>query len=126
MAIDVNFSGVAAAGIPLPEGDYVFSIEDYEEAPSKAGDSTNVRLKLSVVEPTESNGRPHRENINVQQSTLPFVKAFCLALTGMEDDELTDFELSEETTVGQSIGGVIKHKADGDRVYANVVSWFTA
>lgn len=126
MAIDLNLGGVTSAGTPLPESEYIFQIEDYEEAPAKSGESTNVKLKLTVIEPVDYNGRPHRETINVQQSTMPFVKAFVKALTGLEEDELDAFTLSEETTVGQRIGGKVTHKQDGDNTYANVTAWFTA
>ena len=41
MAIDLNLGGVTSAGTPLPESEYIFQIEDYEEAPAKSGESTS-------------------------------------------------------------------------------------
>jgi hypothetical protein len=133
--IDIDLGGVASAGKPLPEGDYKFLIEDGTIVPTKDGKSNNLVLKLTVSSENE-NGRPQREQLNIQQKTFPFVKAFLCALWNCEDDDITavHFDVDEESKtvksindralVGAEIGGTIKHSEEGGRTYGNVVAWF--
>lgn len=128
---DFDFGGVASAGQPLPEGEYVFTIEDATMQLANSQTSHNLKLVLVVNEPVEHNGRQTRETVNVQESTKPFVKAFMTALTGLDDedidnDTINNFLRNPGEMVGESIGGFIRHRVDGNRTYANVTSWFTA
>src|SRR5688572_6263056 len=102
--IDIDLGGVASAGTPLPEGDYKFLIEDATIERAKSGDSDNLVLKMSVAS-NDENGRPHRENINIQKKTFPFVKAFLTALWNVEDDDVTNvhFDVDQESKTVKSI-----------------------
>ncbi len=139
--LDLNLGGVASAGTPLPEGEYSFLIESAVIKLSAKGDSHNLKLRLTVVSENE-NGRPHSENLNIQESTKPFVKAFLTALWGVEDDEVDDIQfdyneedgtvisINEREVIGLNIGGFIKHtsvKKDETttNTYANVNAWFS-
>ena len=124
--IDLDFGGVVAAGTPLDEGEYIFTIEDAQVAPSKDGNSQNLKLKLTVQEPVEFNGRIQNETINIQQSTRPFVKAFLMAVTGLSDEDMQEYKLRPAELVGESVGGFVKHVPNGEKTYANVNSWYTA
>jgi len=144
--LDLDLGGVASAGKPLPEGDYEFLITDASVQKSKDGNSHNLKLKLEVSSEEET-GRPHSENLNVQKSTRPFVKAFVTALWGLEDDEVDlihfDFNDDEDTkavfeagaaitlqgingnpVINQTIGGTVKHVTTDGRTYGNVIAWF--
>lgn len=137
--LDFDMGGVTSAGKPLPEGEYEFVIEDATVKPAKSGTSHNLVLKLTVVSENE-NGRVHTENLNLQEKTRPFVKAFFTKLWGMEDDELDNISFDIDETdgtvrgvndrplVGMNVGGYVKHindQNDPDKVYANVTSWIT-
>lgn len=137
--LDFDMGGVTSAGKPLPEGEYEFVIEDATVKLAQNQQSHNLVLKLSVVSEDE-NGRVHTENLNLQEKTKPFVKAFFTKLWGKEDDEVENisFDVDEETgsvrgvndmpLVGMNIGGYVKHindKNDPDKVYANVTTWIT-
>lgn len=144
--LDLDLGGVASAGKPLPEGDYEFLIVDSTMQKSKDRLSHNLKLRLEVVSDEET-GRPHSENLNVQKSTKPFVKAFVTALWGVEDDEVGnitfDFDDDEATqevfeagaaitlrgingqpVINSRIGGTIKHVTTDGRTYGNVIAWF--
>jgi hypothetical protein len=144
--LDLDLGGVASAGKPLPEGDYEFLIVDATVQKSKDGNSHNLKLKLEVSSDEEA-GRPHSENLNLQKSTRPFVKAFVTALWGVEDDEVDNvqfnFDDSDDTQeifdkggaitvegingaplINQSIGGTIKHVTSDGRTYGNVIAWY--
>lgn len=139
MSLDFDLGGVTSAGKPLPEGDYEFMIEQATMPLAKNQQSRNLKLKLTV-QSLEENGRVHSENLNVQQKTLPFVKAFLCALWNCEDDDIdrVSFDVDDEDVlrsinereiVGSTIGGTIKHVDDEDdetKTYANVVAWFPA
>lgn len=137
--LDFDMGGVTSAGKPLPEGEYEFVIEDAHVKPAKAGNSHNLVLKLTVVSEVE-NGRVHTENLNLQEKTKPFVKAFFTKLWGVDDDDVdnisfdvdeTDMSVravNEQPLVGMNIGGFVKHindQNDPDKVYANVTTWIT-
>ncbi len=139
MSLDFNLGGVSSAGKPLPEGDYSFLIEAASVSEAKNKQSHNLKLKMTVTS-LEENGRVHTENLNLQEKTLPFVKAFLTALWNVEDDDVEnvsfDIDESDGTVrsvndreiVGAEIGGVIKHVDAGDdsgKVYGNVVGWFS-
>lgn len=121
--IDLNLGGVSSAGKPLPEGEYLFLIEEGSVAPAASGTSQNLKLKMSAVEPVEQNGRNHMENLNIQESTMPFVKAFITALEGVDDDEINDYQLDVEGLAGRHIIGVVKHIESNGSTYGNVVAW---
>lgn len=134
--LSFDTANVASAGKPLPEGDYAFEIEDATMKVSAKGDSYNLKLRLVVTSENE-NGRIHSENLNVQEKTLPFVKAFLTKLWGVEDEDIPEmnFDVDEDDgtlnsingrpIVGSAIGGTIKHIQSGDSVYGNVVAWIT-
>ena len=113
---------------------------------SKDKTSHNLKLKLEVTSEDE-NGRPHAENLNIQKSTRPFVKAFVTALWGVEDDEVDvinfDFDEDDDTVeafntgaaitlqgingqpvINSPIGGTVKHVTTDGRTYGNVIAWF--
>lgn len=140
--IDLNLGGVASAGKPLPEGQFEFQIESATMSLSKKQDSHNLKLKLRVVSEDE-NGRTHSENLNVQEKTKPFVKAFLTALWGVEDEDIDDIQfnvsdgedasildINGREVIGLNIGGTIRHtevtSEDGTtkNTYANVAAWF--
>lgn len=120
MPIDLKLSGVEAAGKPLPEGEYLFLLEDAELKPAKGGGSTNLVMKLTVQEPEEYNGRKQTETINIQESTYPFVKRFLNELYGYDVGDMT---LDESELPGNSIIGVIRHTEDNGVTYGNVIAW---
>lgn len=133
--LDFDLGGVTSAGKPLPEGEYSFVIEEATIKPSKAGDSHNLRLRLTVTSENE-NGRSHLENLNMQEKTKPFVKAFLAALWGLDDDDIgaVNFDIADDGVVnsvndsplvGSEIGGTIKHVTSGESTYGNVNAWFT-
>lgn len=120
--INLNVGNVDAAGTPLPEGEYLFLIEDATISPaSTTGD--NLKLKMSVEEPVERNGRKHTENLNIQEATLPYVKAFFCAFLGVENDELEEINIDINDLVNNRIIGVIKHVQSNGNTYGNVVAW---
>jgi hypothetical protein len=144
--LDLDLGGVASAGKPLPEGDYEFLITDATVQLSKEKTSHNLKLRLEVSSDDEA-GRPHSENLNIQKSTRPFVKAFVTALWGVEDDEVDnisfDFDEDSDTVdafnsgaaitlqgingqpvINQTIGGTIKHVTTDGRTYGNVIAWY--
>jgi hypothetical protein len=151
MPIDMDLGGVASAGTPLPEGDYIFDILDATCKKAGQGKSGhNFRLRLEVAEESgDEIGRTHLENLNIQESTKPFVKAFITKWLGQSDDEVTrmtfdindpeDVENYDESIpdytvrsingvelIGTKVGGTVKHKDDDGKVYGNIVAWHTA
>jgi len=148
MPIDMDLGGIASAGTPLPEGDYVFDIVD--ATCKKAGQGKggyNFRLRFEVAEESADEvGRTHLENLNIQDSTKPFVKAFITKWLNQTDEEVTrmtfDINDPEDTenydesipdytvrslndieVIGTKIGGTIKHVDTNGTVYGNVVAW---
>lgn len=150
MPIDMDLGGVASAGTPLPEGDYIFNIVDVtlrKAAPGKGGH--NLKLQLEVSEDNADEvGRVHMENINIQNTPVSksFVKAFITKWLNQTDDEVTrmnfDFNdpedpdsydesipdytvrsLNDVEMIGTKIGGTVKHKDTDGKVYGNIVAW---
>lgn len=120
---------VTPAGTPLPEGTYQFLLEDLKAAPAKDGSSHNLKMKLTVTS-AEENGRTQLENLNVQKSTLPFVKAWLMAMLNQTADECVGFyptvdedgtvsSINGEEVIGREVFGTVKHK-DG---YGNIIGW---
>jgi hypothetical protein len=143
MPIDLDLGGVASAGKPLPEDDYEFQIEDATMKLSEDKNSYNLKLRLLVTSPNE-NGRIHVENLNVQASTRPFVKAFLAGLWGLEDEDIGNISFNvdeddpkgtvlgisnngeEREIVGSTVGGTVKHVDSKGKTYGNVIAWFAA
>jgi hypothetical protein len=144
--LDLDLGGVASAGKPLPEGDYEFLITDATVQKSKDGGSHNLKLRLEVSSDDEA-GRPHMENLNIQKSTRPFVKAFVTALWGVEDDEVENIQfnfddspevqevfesggaitlqgINDQPVINMNIGGTVKHVTSDGRTYGNVIAWY--
>ena len=153
MPIDMDLGGVASAGTPLPEGDYIFNIVDVtlkKAAPGKSGH--NLRLQLEVSDDNADEvGRVHLENINIQNTPVSksFVKAFITKWLGLSDDEvdrmtfdindpedpenydesILDYPVRSLTGVemiGTKIGGTVKHEDDNGSVYGNIRAWHHA
>lgn len=137
MPLNFDMTGVSSAGKPLPEGEYEFEIEDAVCKLSAKKDSYNMKIRLTVVSDAE-NGRTHSENLNVQEKTLPFIKAFLTKLWNCEDEDITSLDIdidesdgtvrsiNDREIVGSHIGGIIKHvPGDGGAVFGNIVAWIT-
>jgi len=148
MPIDMDLGGVASAGTPLPEGDYVFDIVDGTLKPAgkgKSGHNFRLRLEVSEDNPDEV-GRVHLENLNIQESTKPFVKAFITKWLNQTDEEVTrmtfdvndpeDPEVYDESIpdftvrsingidlIGSKVGGTVKHIETDGKLYGNIVAW---
>lgn len=140
--VDLNLGGVSSAGKPLPEDSYEFRLEDAKAKLAKDGNSWNILMTLRVVSENQ-NGRIHKENQNVQDSTMPFVKAWLSALWNCTDEEIDDMQMEVDDrdgtvvsiggqpVVGFNVIGTIKHVVDNSnpdqpKTYANVVGWAAA
>jgi len=150
MPIDMDLGGIASAGTPLPEGDFIFDIADVTLKKAQEGKKGhNLRLQLEVSEDNADEvGRIHLENVNIQNTPVSksFVKAFITKWLNQTDDEVDrmtfdindpeDTETYDETIpdftvrslngvpmIGTKIGGTVKHKEEGGKIYGNIVAW---
>lgn len=120
MGLNLNFSGVTAAGkFPVFEGDFNFLIQKAEQKPSKAGNSINIHMTLECSDGPQQ-GETMLAVVNVQDSTMPFVKAFLNAVMNTELDG--DFELEVSDLVGMPVGATVTN----DGQYNSVEVWYPA
>jgi len=120
MGLNLNFSGVTAAGkFPEFEGDFQFMIQKAELKPSKAGTSQNIHMVLECIEGPQL-GETMLAVQNVQESTMPFVKAFLNAVMNTELSGEVDLDVDD--LVGMTVGATVTN----DGQYNSVEVWYPA
>ncbi len=121
MGLNLNFSGVEAAGtFPVFEGDFVFTIKEAVLEASKDGKTQNIRMQLRCSDGGDMDGKEMRVYQNVQESTMPFVKAFLNAVFNTELEGELDLDVSD--LVGNLVGATVTN----DGKYNSVEAWYPA
>ena len=119
--IKIDFSGVRQE--TPPDGDYIFTISDAQEKPSKKGDSQVIHLNLEVNSPAEYAGRHTLAWISLHPDALWAAQAFFDAVIGEPQDGVVELEVS--ALVGNKIGATcVQEEAPNGRKVLVPKGWW--
>jgi len=119
--IKIDFTGVRQE--TPPDGDYIFTISDAQEKPSKKGDSQVIHLQLEVDSPAEYAGRKTLAWISLHPDALWASQFFFDAVIGEPQDGVLEIEASN--LVGEKVGATceIETAPNGRKVLVPKTWW---
>lgn len=121
--INVDFTGVEAGGIVVPEGDYLVEVEDVEQKTSETSGNDYLALTLKVAD-GDHKGKKLFHNCSLQPQALFNLRGVLEALGFEVPNGPMEFDPAD--MIGQQCGVTVAHETYEGKKKARPIDFFSA